>query len=69
MNPELIRWAGLCNTFEKDLKQGTLNVAPTKVFTPGSEFGDKRWDDLKKRVVEHVSLNDIVHCKFLLENS
>lgn len=53
VNPELIRWVGLCNTFEKDLKQGSSNLAPTKVFAAESEFGTKRWDDLKKRVVEH----------------
>lgn len=53
VNPELIRWKGLCNTFEKDLKQGSSTLAPTKVFASESEFGSKRWDDLKKRVVEH----------------
>lgn len=56
MNPELIRWSGLCNTFEKELKFGAPNSIPTKVFASESELGDKRWTDLKKRVVEHVRL-------------
>lgn len=53
VNPELIRWSGLCNTFEKELKFGAPNSIPTKVFASESELGDKRWTDLKKRVVEH----------------
>ncbi len=56
MNSELIRWTSLCNTFEKELKQGAPNLAPTSVFITASEFEDKRWADLKKRVVEHVSI-------------
>lgn len=55
VNPELIRWSGLCNTFEKELKVGSPNSGPTKVFAAEVELGGKRWSDLKKRVVEHVS--------------
>jgi 26S proteasome regulatory subunit N5 len=58
VHPELIRWAGLCNIFEKELKFGAPNSAPTKVFASETEFGEKRWTDLKKRVVEHVSINE-----------
>lgn len=53
INSELIRWTALCGTFEKELKQGTPKLTSTDVFTPATELGDKRWVDLKNRVVEH----------------
>ncbi|ERL86079.1 26S proteasome non-ATPase regulatory subunit 12 [Dendroctonus ponderosae] len=43
--PELIKWSGLCELYEKELKS-------TSVFS-GDEQAVKRWDDLKSRVVEH----------------
>ncbi|XP_015113529.1 26S proteasome non-ATPase regulatory subunit 12 [Diachasma alloeum] len=46
VNPELIKWSGLCEIYEKDLRA-------TEVFTASTEEGRKRWDDLKNRVVEH----------------
>lgn len=70
MTPELIRWSGLCNTFERELKLGTPTSAPTSVFTTSSEFGEKRWTDLKKRVVEHVSsINFVCYLKRIDYNS
>lgn len=52
-NPELIKWSGLCEIYEKELRQGSPQSKPTSVFTPDSEQGQKRWQDLKSRVVEH----------------
>lgn len=49
VNPELIKWSGLCEIYERDLKA-------TEVFSLWTEEGRKRWTDLRNRVVEHVSL-------------
>ncbi|XP_076661866.1 regulatory particle non-ATPase 5 [Halictus rubicundus] len=46
VNPELIKWSGLCEIYEKDLRA-------TEVFSPSTEEGRKRWADLRNRVVEH----------------
>ncbi|CAH1110000.1 unnamed protein product [Psylliodes chrysocephalus] len=43
--PELIKWSGLCDLYEKPLKS-------TPVFSSNDQ-GQKRWADLKSRVVEH----------------
>ncbi|XP_030751890.1 26S proteasome non-ATPase regulatory subunit 12 [Sitophilus oryzae] len=43
--PELIKWSGLCELYEKELKS-------TPVFS-GDDQATKRWADLKSRVVEH----------------
>lgn len=43
--PELIKWSGLCELYETELKK-------TPVFS-GNEQAKKRWADLKSRVVEH----------------
>ncbi|XP_043479621.1 26S proteasome non-ATPase regulatory subunit 12 [Leptopilina heterotoma] len=46
VNPELIKWSGLCEIYERDLRA-------TEVFTASTEEGRKRWADLRNRVVEH----------------
>lgn len=46
VNPELIKWSGLCEIYEKDLRA-------TEVFSASTEEGRKRWVDLRNRVVEH----------------
>lgn len=46
VNPELIKWSGLCEIYEKDLRA-------TEVFTESTKGGSKRWSELRKRVVEH----------------
>lgn len=51
VNPELIKWSGLCEIYEKELRA-------TEVFTASTEEGCKRWADLRNRVVEHVSFQD-----------
>jgi len=48
-NRELISWRDLCKDYEKELKSGPN---PTAVFDT-SEFGVKRWNMFKNRVVEH----------------
>ncbi|XP_054284461.1 26S proteasome non-ATPase regulatory subunit 12-like [Macrosteles quadrilineatus] len=52
INPELIKWSGLCEVYEKELKQGSATVKATEVFA-NNEDGRKRWKDLRSRVVEH----------------
>ncbi|XP_012532414.1 26S proteasome non-ATPase regulatory subunit 12 [Monomorium pharaonis] len=46
VNPELIKWSGLCEIYERDLRS-------TEVFSSLTEEGRKRWTDLRNRVVEH----------------
>lgn len=53
INPELIKWSGLCDIYEKELKQGSEKCKATDVFNPSTEEGKKRWKDLRSRVVEH----------------
>lgn len=48
INPEIIRWNNLCSTYEKILRA-------TPYFNSNEEKGVERWNDLKNRVVEHVS--------------
>jgi 26S proteasome regulatory subunit N5 len=56
INPELIKWSGLCDIYEKELKHGSAKCSATDVFNPDTEEGQKRWKDLRSRVVEHVSI-------------
>ncbi|XP_066603716.1 26S proteasome non-ATPase regulatory subunit 12 [Prorops nasuta] len=46
VNPELIKWSGLCEIYETELRS-------TEVFTASTEEGRKRWTELRNRVVEH----------------
>lgn len=47
---ELIRWSELCTKFEQELR----NSSPGKtIFDSTKEEGNKRWKDLKIRMVEH----------------
>lgn len=52
---ELMRWASLVEDYGKELREGSPDSPATDVFSY-SEDGEKRWKDLKNRVVEHVSL-------------
>ncbi|XP_018319022.1 26S proteasome non-ATPase regulatory subunit 12 [Agrilus planipennis] len=45
VNPELIKWSGLCEVYEEALKA-------TPVFS-GNEQAKQRWSDLRNRIVEH----------------
>lgn len=51
---ELMRWASLVEDYGKELREGSPDSPATDVFTY-SEEAEKRWKDLKNRVVEHVS--------------
>ena len=52
---ELIHWKDILENFENELKNGTKDDPATNVFVK-NEDGNKRWEDFKARVVEHVSL-------------
>lgn len=51
---ELMRWTSLVDDYKKELRDGSPDSPATDVFSY-SEEGEKRWKDLKNRVVEHVS--------------
>lgn len=51
-NLELIDQAKFSDRYEAHLKNGTNGVSATTVFD-NTDAGQKRWADLKKRVVEH----------------
>lgn len=53
INPEIIKWSSLCNSYEKMLRT-------TPYFDSADEKGKERWTQLKNRVVEHVSLYNII---------
>jgi len=50
---ELIHWVRLKELYEVELCSGTAENPATGVFDKKTEQGEKRWADLKKRVVEH----------------
>jgi 26S proteasome regulatory subunit N5 len=54
---ELMNWAEVTQQYEKELRQGSGENPATEVFGSDEE-GDKRWDDFRKRIVEHVSVQD-----------
>ena len=49
---ELMRWSYIKELYESELRTST---SATGVFEPATDEGNKRWEDLRKRVVEHVS--------------
>ncbi|KAI2663422.1 26S proteasome non-ATPase regulatory subunit 12 [Labeo rohita] len=49
---ELMRWSSVVEDYGKELREGSMGTPDTDVFTC-SEEGEKRWKDLKNRVVEH----------------
>ncbi|KAF7711226.1 26S proteasome non-ATPase regulatory subunit 12 [Silurus meridionalis] len=49
---ELMRWSSLVEDYGKELREGSPDSPATDVFTE-TEEGEKRWQDLKNRVVEH----------------
>lgn len=51
---ELMRWSSVVEDYGKELRESSMGTPDTDVFTY-SEEGEKRWKDLKNRVVEHVS--------------
>lgn len=51
---ELMRWSTLVEDYGMELRKGSLESPATDVFG-STEEGERRWTDLKNRVVEHVS--------------
>ncbi|MEE6523942.1 hypothetical protein FKM82_023087, partial [Ascaphus truei] len=49
---ELMSWSTLVDEYGKELREGSLESTATDVFAC-TEDGEKRWKDLKNRVVEH----------------
>jgi len=49
---ELISWSHLCQTYETVLRRGTPESPATETLL-NDEGGEKRWKDVKNRVVEH----------------
>lgn len=54
-----MRWASLVEDYGKELREGSADSPATDVFTY-TEEGEKRWKDLKNRVVEHVSAGQVL---------
>lgn len=50
---ELMRWSTLVEDYGVELRKGSSEIPATDVFS-STEEGEKRWKDLKNRVVEHV---------------
>lgn len=50
--PELISQQKFCELFEKEIRDGVEGSVATTAFTR-DEAGEKRWGDLKTRIVEH----------------
>lgn len=65
--PELINWRLLHQKYESDLREATSDITAAEVFGH-DEIGKKCWQDLKNRVVEHVSsickLSMLLGCNF-----
>ena len=51
MTPELMNWSRIKELYESELRSPSSSVG---VFDVGTDEGNKRWEDLRKRVVEHV---------------
>jgi len=52
---ELLNWNNFQASFSDTLRMGSGEEPPTDVLTPNTDDGDKHWEELRKRVVEHVS--------------
>jgi len=52
-NQELIFWSALTTRYEKVLRDGVPPYSPATGVLTRNEPGNKRWSDLKSRVVEH----------------
>lgn len=50
---ELINYAATCKSYETELRNGPSDQGSSQIFSAKTEEGRSRWDDLKKRVVEH----------------
>ena len=57
---ELLQWAGFLVKYEEVLREGMPDCSATEVFVTDTELGKQQWEDLRKRVIEHVS--SIFYC-------
>jgi hypothetical protein len=55
---EIINWRNLIKHFEKDLKSSPPILTTFSLLTV--ESGNKRLEDFKARIVEHVSMNRVI---------
>uniref|UniRef100_A0A4W4GUB8 26S proteasome non-ATPase regulatory subunit 12 n=1 Tax=Electrophorus electricus TaxID=8005 RepID=A0A4W4GUB8_ELEEL len=60
---ELMRWSSLVEDYGKELREGSAENPATDVFTY-SEEGEKRWMDLKNRVVEQYKHFKLIMAKY-----
>ena len=51
-----MEWRNLTSICEKEFRDGLPDSPATGVFDRNTDRGNKRWEDFKKRVVEHVSI-------------
>ena len=51
---ELLNWNAFNASYGPVLRDGTEDEPATDVFATGTEDGERRWQDFKKRVVQHV---------------
>ena len=49
---EIMRWKELLQIYEPELRAA---FPGNQIFSTSTDDGKQRWEDLKKRVVEHVS--------------
>ena len=52
---ELLQWTEFLVSYEEVLREGTPDCSTTDVFATATELGKQQWEDLRKRVIEHVS--------------
>ena len=52
---ELLQWTSFQMNYEEVLREGVPDCSATNVFTTGTGLGKEQWEDLRKRVIEHVS--------------
>ena len=51
-----MNWDAVEEKYSSVLKEGTMEEPASGVFTLETEDGEERWQDLRKRVIEHVSI-------------
>ena len=52
---ELLEWKSFQINYEEVLRAGLPDCPATDVFAMDTELGKEQWEDLRKRVIEHVS--------------
>ncbi len=57
---ELLDWAWFQSTYSPSLRQGVSDGPAPSVFAPSEEVGERQWEDFRKRVIEHVTINNDV---------